>query len=282
MNGTQILREHDPKYLRRRGWERRGVILVAFLAVVAVAAAGFAVASAIKVEKRVTKVEQSACADAQADPTDLKALHECQVIRAAAERTANQNVNCIPFRRAGYICPKPGSPLAEQHRSREIREAVGPRGEVSAANAGREAPTASRPEGAATGGDATTSPVHTGSSEPGTHGSGGSRQVDGGGHGVKESPEKLPPTSGGESGAGTSPPAPTTPSPSQQSSTTTTERNETVVVPPAPEAAPVREGLGELVGGVGNTVEGVGGTVDGTVEGLTETTCSLAKLLCHE
>lgn len=268
MNGTQILREHDPKYLRRRRWERRSVILVALLAVIAVVGAGFAIASTIKVENRVTKVEQSACADAQADPTDLKALHECQVIRAAAEHTANQNVNCIPFRRAGYICPKPGSPLAEEHRSREIREAVGPHGDAQT-SATPATPTA--PHTAATGGDATSSPHHTGSSQAGPHGSGGSRQVDGGSHGVKASPEKLPPTAGGEPGAGTSPPASPAPSPSQQPSSTTTEPTETVVVPAAPEAAPVREGLGGVLNGVGTTVEAAGATVEETGSTVNQT-----------
>jgi hypothetical protein len=265
MNGTsaQILREHDPKYLRRRRWERRGVFLVAMLAVVAVGAAGFAVASAIKVERRVTKVEQSACADAQADPTDLKALHECQVIRAAAERTANQNVNCIPFLRAGYVCPKPGSPLAEERRAREIREAVGPR---DAGAPARKEPATSRAGGAPSGGDATSSP-HTGSSQPGPHGSGGgSEHASGGSH---HAPAPGEP--------GSAPPSSPTSTTSPQPAASTERTSESTVVEAAPEAT-----AGGLTEGVGNTVEGLGETVGGTVEHVEATTCTLAKVLCPE
>lgn len=215
-----------------------------------------------KNETRVTKVEKSACAEAQEHPHDVKAIAECQSVRASAERLANKIVNCIPFWRAGYRCPLPGSPLAE-----EVAVAA-----TEAATGARETTPPSRAPSASGGGDATTSP-YTGSSQGGPTGSGGESEVAPGGHGHKKSPEKLSPTTGGEGGGTSVPGSSTSESSSQSSSSTTTERVESTVETPASEAAPVLEG-------VGKAAEGLGETVGGTVGHVEATTCSLAKVLC--
>jgi hypothetical protein len=253
----------DPDWARKESRRRMLLICVTVGALVAIGVGTIALVIGVHNETRITHVERTACADAQADPTDNKAIHECQVVRAAAERTADQNVNCIPFRRAGYICPKPGSPLSEEHRAREIREAVNPRGEVAAPSAER--------------GDATSAPTGHSIPAPG-NGGGDESGVAAGGGGHKESPEKLPPSHGGH---GEASPAPTSESPSQSTTTQTTER-EVVVEAAPPEAAPkpVGEGVKGVLESTGATVEGLGETVGVTVEGVEATTCTLAKVLC--
>jgi hypothetical protein len=142
------------------------------------------------------------------------------------------------------------------------------------------------------GGGATSAP--TGHSLPGPHGSGGASVSAGGGSHGASAPGKAgshaPPVPGeGGSEAAPAPgtpaaPAPTAPaSPGTSSPPTTEPPTETPMVEgaAAPEA-PVRQGAGALLESVGGVVEGLDETVGGTVEGVESTTCSLAKLLCHE
>lgn len=278
------LREEDPDMAR---WIQRIRFWTTAIAVVAALALIAAVGSNVwnfgqdqhitNVHNEVTKFEKSSCAAAQANPTDRAAVHDCQLVRAAAERTANENVNCIPFLRAGYVCPKPGSPLAEERRAREIREAVGAHGDPSE-------PTAPAPP-ATEGGDATSAP--TDSSQPGRHGGGA-----GDTRGTQDGHEPGMGGSGGaplpgEHGSGSEDLSPPTPPASTSESATstgaqTTERVTEVVHEPSPPslpaperaAAPVREAAGTVVGEFG-------GTVNGTVEGMTGKTCELTVLLCE-
>lgn len=85
---------------------------------------------------------------------------ECQKAKAASSRAASVATTCISFRIAGYPCPKPGSAVAK-------------------------------------GGDAESTPTHTGSSQPGPPSSGPAEQpsteLGTQPEGVKESPEKLTP-----------------------------------------------------------------------------------------
>lgn len=178
-------------------------------------------------------------------------------------------VHSITHRIACYIDHESGKPFKPSCVGVRLRIDLRPRSHAPA------------PGG--NGGDA--SDARPGSSQPGRHEGGpGSREVASGGGGHKGSPEKLtpPPKAPGEPGGGAeavgapaAPSSPGTPSPS------TTERiTETTVEHAAPEA-PVRSGLTEVVGGVGQVVEEPGATVNAVVGGVTETTCSLAKVLCH-
>lgn len=111
---------------------------------------------------------------------------------------------------------------------------------------------------------------HTGSSQPGPH-PGGST----GGNGE-----------GDHGGGSTNPPVPSAPEPpSHRESATGPERVESPSSPSIPEVVhehiPPTETatapIGEAVGGV---LEETGETVNGTVGGVTETVCTLTKLLC--
>jgi hypothetical protein len=237
---SEAIRKWKPE-----GWEI-GVIAAVVIALAAIAGATISYVTSQDAVTRVTRIEQSACKESEKDPTDAQAARECQKLRAYVERRANLEVTCVPFERAGYICPKPGSPLAEEHRRREIREAVEePRG---------------APKVSTGGGDATSVPS-TGHSQPGPRHGGSDQHPSGGGH--------VTPGGGGA-------PVPTAPQPaavpapssSQSSSSSTTERIESTVVEAAVES-PVREGVGGLIEGAGQVVEGVTGT-----------TCPLAELLC--
>lgn len=193
---------------------------------------------------------------------------QCKRSFEAAVATINHDEACAVLRKAGlHVLSCRGARLAREQRR-------------------TEEPTAATPA-TSSGGDANSAP--TGSSQPGRHdgGSGGGRatEVGSGGGGHKSSPEKLPPTGGDGGGETTVPPAgspsaPPSESSSGASSSSTTERiTETTVEHGAPEA-PVRSGLTEVVGGVGHVVEEPGATVNEVVGGVTESTCSPAKVLC--
>jgi hypothetical protein len=254
----------DPKWARseqRKLWLLKGITAAVLLAL-AVGTLSFVLglnnrAEITHVEKTV---EHSACQVAPAGG-------ECQKAKAESAEAANLRVTCIPFFKAGYPCPKPGSTAASRQSRRQTRRAH-----------------------PIQGGGANSSPS-TGHSQPapgdggiGDHGSPDSGGAPLPGNGGSHAPP-APGNSGSEgarSPEAAAPAAQAAPSSSQQSSSTTTERIESTVVQTEAEAAPVREGLGELVGGVGATVQGTGEVVDGTVEGVTGTTCSLAKVLCQE
>jgi hypothetical protein len=224
----------------------------------------------------------------------------CQMSFESALATLTHPEACAVERKAGTLKalrelgrelqvnfkePCRGARLAQERvRSSERHKATAATGNGS---------TAVVPTAATNGGGPTSSP-HTGPSQPapgngggGEHGSGGSHGThapgNGGGHGGP-----APGDGGGGGGheSGAPKPAPTPPSapssPGSSSSSTTERSTETVVVEPAaPEApAPVRGAVGGLVEGVGHVVEETGGTVNGVVEGATNTTCTLAKLLC--
>lgn len=252
----------------------RHVATVAFVAlglgVVLSAAAIFGFFNERAIERRVTHTE-TAC-------TLHPAGKKCQTTKQRSDEKRSVASACV----LAYKLDKNGQLLrltkcpVEPHRQKAV--------EAAAERHPAEGPTASAQLPAPKGGDAESSPEPVGSSQPGPRhgGGGGSTEVDGGGHGVKESPENLPPPTSGESPAAA--PAPTaTSSPGTSSSSTTERTSETTVVErsPAPEAeAAVRSTAGALVESVGSTVEGLGETVGGTVEGVESTTCSLAKLLC--
>jgi hypothetical protein len=193
---------------------------------------------------------------------------QCKRSFEAAVATIDHAEACAVLRKAGLRVEScRGAHLASERR--RAHEA-----------AAREPATPSRAPAAPEGGDATSAP--TGHSLPGRYeggsSGGGSSEVGTGGVGVKESPEKLPPPSGG---SGEAAPAPTAPSSPGTSSPATERTTETPVEErsPAPEA-PIRQGAGVLLESVGRVVEETGGRVDEVVGGVTGTTCELAKVLC--
>jgi hypothetical protein len=57
---------------------------------------------------QITRIQHSAC---QSEP----AGRECQTAKLESSRAANLHTTCVPFHKAGYPCPKPGSQVATRH-----------------------------------------------------------------------------------------------------------------------------------------------------------------------
>ncbi len=100
----------DPEWAKLEG--RRQFILKATVAgtLVALAIGTIAFVLGYHNAERITRVEHrvehSACQEDPAGPA-------CQQTKRDAARAANLYTTCIPFWKAGYSCPKPGSPEAE-------------------------------------------------------------------------------------------------------------------------------------------------------------------------
>jgi hypothetical protein len=169
----------------------------------------------------------------------------CEELKTKSDKARSIESACVVIRKAGYPCPKPGSPEAKR-----LRHKV-----------------------AAQGGDAQTSP-HT-ASQPSAPGNGGHA----GGHGDNggrptsqpdeisspphqqhqdEPTSSTPPSSGSSTGSGpTAPPPPVSSSPSSPVTST------------VEQVVGTAEGTVQgVTGTVEHTVEDTNGTVNGTVEGV--------------
>jgi hypothetical protein len=93
-------------------------VCVLALATLCVGGAIFAIIVNFGQEARITRVEHSAC---QKDA----ASHECQQTKREAARAANLVTTCIPFWKAGYPCPKPGSTAAQRQVRRQAQAGSG-------------------------------------------------------------------------------------------------------------------------------------------------------------
>jgi hypothetical protein len=289
------LRDQDPNFAREI--QRLQYWSVAIAVVAAVALGGGVLAYIVNgqqgdaitnVHNDVTKFERSACSTAQVNPKNRKAIAECQVVRAAAERTANENVNCIPFVRAGYVCPKPGSPLAEEHRTRKkTHGADAPAKPPVAPGRRNQAPEPSPPQA-----DGTTSPTRPSRSSPppgSTHPSRHERAPTDPSRPAPTSPHHSPTGSPAGRAPGASSPSATSSSSATAPSTPPVESQPPA---PAPESStppptsspegPVTGAVGGVVESVGGVVESTGSTVTGTVAGVTEKTCEATGLLCRK
>lgn len=91
---------------RPAGWEI-GVIAAVVIACAAIAGATVSFVTSQDAVTRVTKIEQTPCGK---NPSG----GACQKLRAEVEQAAGVGVTCVPFHKAGYVCPKPGSPLAKE------------------------------------------------------------------------------------------------------------------------------------------------------------------------
>jgi hypothetical protein len=103
--------EVDPDFAR--SLRRNQILSYVFAAVALAAIVGTAYAVLVNFDQgnEITQVQHSAC---QAEP----AGHECQKSKAESSRAANIATTCIPFWKAGYPCPKPGSTAAERQTQR--------------------------------------------------------------------------------------------------------------------------------------------------------------------
>lgn len=184
MNGTEVLRQHDPGFLRARRREKILLFGVAGLAILAVIFAVGAVVGTIhnetritRLQPRVTRIEKTPCAQ---NPSG----RACQRLRAEVERQANQRVTCIPLEKAGYPCPRHGA---------EFQTTGG---------------KASSTTGGAGGGDAQQQPSSKGHQEPGPH-KGGTHPSPG------QAPSAKPSPSEGNAAASPSPGTPNGKPPAQ-------------------------------------------------------------------
>lgn len=224
----------DPDWVKRehrrelRFW---GSLIVA---IIAIAGATYAVVvnneqatQITRIEPKVTKLEQTPCAK---DATS----RACQKLRAEVEKAAGVDVTCIPFRLAGYLCPRPGSVLAE-------RQARGGGDALQAGSTGHQHPSPSSKGGGGNGKGGVGKGGGEGPTSPGKGGSGGG---------------SAPPGAGGEGN-----PSPEHPAPPANEA----PKSQQGILPSTVEAA------GEVVGEAGEavqaTVEGVGDAAGCVVRG---------------
>ena len=229
---------------RRRELRFWGSLVVA---IIAIAGATYAVVvnkeqdtQITRIEPKVTKLEQTPCAK---DATS----RACQKLRAEVEMAAGIQVTCIPFRRAGYLCPRPGSELAERQAS------VGGDAQQTGST-GHQQPSPSPSGGGGSGTEA---------GKGGGHGS-PSPSSGGGAPGARDTPSAAP----SPSGATDSPSPPNASSVPNQS-------------PPTNEAAtPEPHPLPETVEAAGGAVEKTGESAQGAVEAVGGTAKCVLKGAC--
>jgi hypothetical protein len=193
--------------------------------------------ASIQQGKEITQVQHSAC---QADP----AGQECQTAKAESSEAANLHVTCIPFFKAGYPCPKPGSTAAERQAVRQGQAGSGAAQELNSGSDGRGAPA-----------------------------SGGSGEAPAPGNGSDSSPSAPPkstgprhhPPSAPQEGGGEPAPAPA-PEPQAPTASDPAQPSPTGAIT-APESA-AQPGL-------------IQSTVEGVDEAITPTVCGAAELLRH-
>lgn len=130
------------------------------LATLCVGGAVFAIIVNFQQDQKITRVEHSAC---QADPDG----RECQQTKLEAAKAASIYVTCVPFWKAGYPCPKPGSAAAKRRERREVGNPKAVQGlETGPKPAAKEQPTSPpRPEQQHVGSGKSKAPHHK-TSEP--------------------------------------------------------------------------------------------------------------------
>ncbi len=109
------------RVVSRAKWGRGlfvGAISVICLALIS--AIAFAIVVNFQQETKITRVEQSACAQ---DPTS----GECQKVKRESDEAQSIADTCIAFWKVGYACPRPGS-MAEQRQINRRAGLVDPAG----------------------------------------------------------------------------------------------------------------------------------------------------------
>lgn len=222
--------ELDPAYAKKERWQARRFWGSLILAGIAITAATYAAVETQhnhdEITEVKTRVEHSACQENAAGS-------ECQQVKRESARAANIATTCIPFFKAGYPCPKPGSTAAQRQTQRQSQAGSGSAQDLNSGSDGEGEP-------ASNGGGQALGPAQPGTHHPAGPGQGGNS---GGG-----APATNEPGSGGPSQgtAETSPPESSTGSPAG-------------LLPATVEA--VGKAGGEVVGKTGEAVQG-------SVEGL--------------
>lgn len=235
--------ELDPAYAKKERWQARRFWGSLILAGIAITAATYAAVetqhNSDEITEVKTRVEHSACQENAAGS-------ECQQVKRESARAANIATTCIPFWKAGYPCPRPGSTSAERQATRKAQVGSGSAQELNSGSDGEGEP-------ASNGGGQALGPAQPGTHHPAGPAKGGSGGApapgQGGGGGA---PATNEPGSGGPSQgtAETSPP---------ESST-----GSSVGLLPATVEAVGKAG-GEVVGKTGEAVQG---SVEGLGKGL--------------
>lgn len=260
MTGADAIRraaEVDPGWARKEF--RRKLILggVTFGALAAIAVGVIALVIGVHNERELVKVQHSAC---QSEPAGA----ECQQAKAESSKAANLYVTCIPFHKAGYACPKPGSRVAERRHGHAEEPSVGPPAPSSSITTGASAP--------AGGGDAI-QPPSQGTQQPSPH-AGGGQQHGGGQTGEDGTPHPSNPEPGAEPPPPATVPAASEPpaQPGHSGSVTTPELA-------SPEAPPAQAPEHPVAAGVGGVVEEIGAAAHETVETVNGVACGVTAAL---
>jgi hypothetical protein len=222
----------DPDWAKKEA--RRQFVLKATVAGTLLALAIGAVSFVLSYHdaERITRVEQSAC---QVDA----AGRECQKTKAEASRAASIAVTCIPFFRAGYPCPKPGSTAAQRQSKRHAQSGSGSAGALNnGSGVGQQgtSPTAEAPTPPHHGSTSPSAPHH-----PTSHPS------------PAPSPSPVPSAPEGQSGSGSSPATTEASAPAPESSSGTTGSTSSPSLIPSTVGA-TGTAAGEAVGGVGEVL----------------------------
>jgi hypothetical protein len=223
----------DPDYFKAERKQTRRFWGSLVIAIVAIVAATYAAVGTRQNSTEITQIQHSAC---QVEP----AGRECQQAKRESSQAASIATTCIPFFKAGYPCPKPGSTAAERQSRRQGQAGSGSAQELNSGSGGGEAlPGAGAPV-----------PSHQGATQtPDPHQPAG--------HPAHESP-----SNGGGGGS----------APAEQGASQGSEGSASIEVPtteqPAPETR--HESVLESAGAtVGEVVSGAGHVVEATTCGLT-------------
>jgi hypothetical protein len=226
----------DPDYFKAERSQTRRFWGSLAVAIVAIVAATYAAVETHQNSTEITQIQHSAC---QVEP----AGRECQEAKRESSQAASIATTCIPFFKAGYPCPKPGSTAAERQARRQGQAGSGSAQELNSGSDGGEAPG---PGGSGEG----PAPGKGGDSAP---------SVPPKSTGPRHHPPAAPPEGGGE-GEG----APVEQGASQASEGSTSSEAPAAAEQTAPEARheSVLESagatVGEVINGAGHVVEAAG------------------------
>ena len=124
----------DPAYFKAERRQTRRFWGSLLMAIVSIIGATYAAVETHQNSTEITQIQHSAC---QVEP----AGHECQQAKRESSRAASIATTCIPFFKAGYPCPKPGSTAAERQARRKGQAGSGAAQELNSGSGGGGAPT---------------------------------------------------------------------------------------------------------------------------------------------
>lgn len=119
----------DPAYFKAERRQTRRFWGSLLMAIVSIIGATYAAVETHQNSTEITQIQHSAC---QVEP----AGHECQQAKRESSRAASIATTCIPFFKAGYPCPKPGSTAAERQARRKGQAGSGAAQELNSGSGG--------------------------------------------------------------------------------------------------------------------------------------------------